>query len=148
MKSCQPARRLGSALAIVAAIAGDRRIVTERPAGASESVTLRAGQTVGVDAGRATVGFDRVESDTRCPVGHRCISAGQAIVRVWVETAGRSRVFALVRGPSRTMATVVSDYRIRLARLLPYPGANGSDSWSGYAATLVVTVPSGRPALP
>jgi hypothetical protein len=58
-----------------------------------EPFELRAGRSATLDEGLAIV-FDRVASDSRCPLDALCVSAGDAVVAVTISQAPPGRAVA------------------------------------------------------
>lgn len=104
-----------------------------------EPFQLRAGASAVLSDG-LTTSFDRVKSDSRCPMDALCVWAGDAVVAVSV---GRSRTGRVERelhcDPSRSEATYLA-YTIKLVSLAPYPRSDRRIRPGDYVATLTVTV--------
>jgi hypothetical protein len=84
--------------------------------------SLKPGQVAAAQDGRLRVGFDAVSSDSRCPKGEQCVWAGDATVRVWVESQGGARrTGELHTAPNLTRALAVSGQELLLVKLEPYP---------------------------
>ena len=95
---------------------------------ASSPLTLALGETVRLRNTDLFVRFDRVVSESRCPMGMLCIVAGEAIVEMTASERGRTETFLLhlagFEGQNDSSAPPVSalGHRFRLFSLDPYPG--------------------------
>ena len=99
--------------------------------------TLAPGGAARIDDASATVRFDRVTGDSRCPADAICIQGGDAIVNVTVTSTSGSRDHELHTG---TMAPVRhDDLTVSLVQLVPYPFSSGPIQPNDYRATLRVT---------
>ena len=89
------------------------------PSALGQEILLAPGQTARVADAAATIRFDEVASDSRCPADVMCITGGDAVVRVTVE----------VKGARTTLDLHTADLRpgqhqgltIALLSLSPYP---------------------------
>src|SRR5262245_37247672 len=95
---------------------------------ASSPLTLALGETVRLRNTDLFVRFDRVVSESRCPMGMLCIVAGEAVVEMTASERGRTQTFMLhltgLQGESDSSAPPVTvlGHRFRLFTLDPYPG--------------------------
>lgn len=89
-----------------------------------QQVVMNVGDQAEVDGGRFRVRFQEVISDSRCPRGHQCISAGQAKVRVWIEEGSNPGRSHMIAGPARVFHSVSKNYSIQMKSLEPYPEAS------------------------
>lgn len=119
---------LAAFAAAVLVMCGAPRQATARPHPAApapaQEITLKAGESAGVGAGGFTLVFERVESDSRCPEGARCVWAGDAIVRLAIEERDTSESRTIVRlhtNPRGTREVRHANVRIRLVSLEPRP---------------------------
>ena len=103
------------------------------------SFELRAGSSVSLDGG-LTMSFDRVASDSRCPMDAFCVWAGDAIVSVTVSRDGQKVNRDLHTQANGSEATY-SGYTIKLISLAPYPRAGRQIQPGDYVATLSVAAP-------
>jgi hypothetical protein len=98
---------------------------------------LAPGEAAFIDDATASVRFNRVSGDSRCPADVVCIQGGDAIVSVTVTTTSGSRDHELHTG---SMAPVRhDDLTITLVQLMPYPFSSGPIQPNDYRATLLVT---------
>ena len=98
---------------------------------------LAPGDSAYIDDAPATVRFNRVTGDSRCPADAVCIQGGDAIVSVTMTSTSGSREHELHTG---TMAPVRhDDLTITLVQLAPYPFSSGPIQPDDYRATLRVT---------
>ncbi len=92
-----------------------------RPDAFSTQVVLKSGEEIEVDGGRLRIGFTEVISDSRCPRGYRCISAGEAKIRLWSAEKGESRRWHTIAGPTRSTQSLSPRHSVQFAALDPYP---------------------------
>jgi hypothetical protein len=98
---------------------------------------LRSGASAILDGG-PTITFDRVASDSRCPMDALCIWAGDAIVAVSIsEGAGGSVHRELHTEAAGSEASYLA-YSIKLLALAPYPRSDRQIGPGDYVATLAV----------
>jgi hypothetical protein len=98
---------------------------------------LRAGTAAVLDGG-LKVTFERVPSDSRCPMDALCIRAGEALVALTISQDGRNAVARELRTDSAGSETSYSGYSIRLIGLAPYPRSDRQILPDDYVATLAV----------
>lgn len=131
-----------SATVVVAALSG--MVATAACSGpasapAATEYQLRIGDAVQLSAGGPRIGFDGVSSDSRCPEGERCIRAGDATVRLWLQqgAAAPRQMHELRLGPGLPPARVPAGaLDLHLLRLDPYPRAGRSIGIRDYVVTL------------
>lgn len=105
-----------------------------------ERIELRIGETAGIDTEELQVGFEDVLTDSRCPKGEQCITAGDATVRLWLRASSGARdTRDLHTSPVDVDAEGSLAYDVQLLGLAPYPVANRSIAKNEYIATFVVT---------
>ena len=98
---------------------------------------LRSGASAILDGG-LTITFDRVASDSRCPMDALCIRAGDAIVAVSIsQGAGGPVRRELHTDPVGSEASYLV-YSIKLLSLAPYPRSDLQIGPGDYVATLTV----------
>lgn len=89
------------------------------------------------------VGFDAVTADSRCPKGERCVWAGEATLRVWLQSgssARQTRELKLRPGmPAAEQAVQVQGNELRLLSLDPAPSSGRTLAAQDYTATLSVS---------
>lgn len=89
------------------------------------------------------VGFDAVIADSRCPKGERCVSAGDATVRVWLQQGTGPRVtreLHTATGAAQTASAL--GHELRLLSLEPYPVTGRAITNDRWVATLVLNTGS------
>jgi hypothetical protein len=99
---------------------------------AGDQVKVALGRSVRVPVAgpRTILTFDRVVSDSRCPMGALCFIAGEAVVELTVSDGTQSERFLLklsgMEGDSESSAPPVAalGHRFQLFRLDPYPAIN------------------------
>ncbi|MCG2618093.1 hypothetical protein LZZ85_27570 [Terrimonas sp. NA20] len=85
----------------------------------------------------ATVSFDEVVSDSRCPANSLCSWAGIAIARFTLRAGQKELPFMLSIMPGYPKQdTIINGYVIELSDLQPYPGMAGSDKKAPVQAEL------------
>lgn len=100
------------------------------------SFELRAGASANVEGGLA-MSFQRVMSDSRCPMDALCVWAGDATVVLTVSRDGQPVARELHTNPSNFEVSY-SDYTIKLISLAPYPRSDRQIRPEDYVATLSV----------
>jgi hypothetical protein len=120
---------------LASACAGHSASPSETPLG--PPFDLRAGTSAILDAG-LKVTFERVPSDSRCPMDALCIRAGEALVALTISQDGRNAVARELRTDSAASETTYSGYSIKLIALAPYPRSDRQILPEEYVATLAV----------
>ena len=116
--------------------AGSSTQPSQTPLG--EPFELRSGASAILDGG-LTITFDRVASDSRCPMNALCIWAGDALVLVTIsQNPGGSVQRELHTDTAEPDATYLA-YSIKLIALAPYPRTDREILPGDYVATLNVT---------
>lgn len=106
-----------------------------RPLG--QPFELHAGTSAIVDD-RLRVMFERVRSDSRCPLDALCIQAGEAIVVLKLLQPAAAQVEQELRTTPGFSETSFDSYLIRLVALAPYPRSTSQIRPEEYIATLTV----------
>jgi hypothetical protein len=102
-----------------------------------ERFSLKVGQSAQTRDGAWRVGFEGVGADSRCPKGEQCVWAGDATVRVWLQSGSGPRAAReLHTAPALAQATRVPGHELRLVLLEPYPVAARLPVMADYVATL------------
>lgn len=102
-----------------------------------DTVRIPVGQVAGFDHGRLTVAFEALEAESRCPTNVQCIQAGDAQVRLRLQTGDRKQPTSLhTNGQPRT--TDFYGYTVALADVEPHPGAYPGAAVAPPATALVV----------
>ena len=98
--------------------------------------SLRVGESA--RDGPLVIGFEGVTADSRCPKGERCIWAGDATVRVWLQQSdGPRRTHELHTAAIATQVENAPKHGLRLMRLDPVPISGKAIGQSEYVATIV-----------
>ena len=106
-----------------------------RPLG--QPFDVKAGTSVALTDGLKLT-FDRVRTDSRCPLDAICIQAGEAIVVLTLsQSAAASAERELRTTPAFSEASYLS-YVIKLVALAPYPRSTQQIRPEDYVATLTV----------
>lgn len=102
-----------------------------------EPFELRAGASAAVEGGLRLT-FERVPSDSRCPMDALCIRAGEALVALTISQDGRNAVARELRTDSTGADTTYQGYAVTLIALAPYPRSDRQIRPEDYVATLTV----------
>lgn len=113
---------VASCLAL-AALAACKSEGAVKPMELGQALTLKLGESGKLSADDLTVTFQAVPSDSRCPQGVQCVTAGEADVVLAVTLAGKRQDVTVKVGTDQAKATV-EPYAIRILKLDPYPVAN------------------------
>ena len=104
-----------------------------------EPSRIRVGQTLQVPDAGASLTFEAVRSDSRCPKGTQCIRAGEAVVALaWRDSKGESTVLTLNVPPGRGATRVWQGHAIEVVRLEPEAEADVRIAPGDYVVTLGV----------
>jgi hypothetical protein len=106
-----------------------------RPLG--QPFELHAGTSAIVEDG-VRVMFQRVRSDSRCPLDALCIQAGEAIVVLTLSQPAAAQVEQELRTTPAFSEVSYLSYVIRLVALAPYPRSTQQIRPEEYVATLTV----------
>jgi hypothetical protein len=99
--------------------------------------SLKAGEVALVAGQSLRIGFEDVTADSRCPKGERCVWAGEATVRVWLQQGEGPKAMRELRTTSGTVQSVhIAGHELRLVRLDPYPVTGKAIARQDYVATL------------
>ena len=99
---------------------------------------LRHGQSAVVQGG-LKVTFERVVSDSRCPMDAICVWAGEAVLGLTLSRGGGTPELREVRADSAAPEIEFSSYRIRAVSLAPYPRSDRKPAPEEFVATFTVT---------
>ena len=99
-------------------------------------VVVSVGSSASLPEASATIAFERVDGDSRCPADALCIQGGDAIVRIEVTTPAARVMYELHTGNQRPVAH--RDLTIHLVQLEPYPFSSHPIDPATYKATLRV----------
>src|SRR6187455_2085851 len=112
---------------------------TEPDAVVGKPFELKAGSVSTLPDG-TRLGFERVESDSRCPMDVVCVWAGDATISVTLNPAkGQTESREMHTQPTGSQISYAS-YTITLTALAPYPRSRREVPAAGYVATFVVAV--------
>ena len=101
-----------------------------------EPFSLKAGSSARV-SDIVTVKFERVVSDSRCPLDVLCITAGSALIEIVVTIGGGQATLGLTTDPPG-WNTIHGGFTFRLVELQPYPRASRPTPATDYVVTLNV----------
>ena len=110
-----------------------------------DSFTLKMGEQAAVRGTTLVVGFGRVLSDSRCPEGVQCVTAGDVVVSLSVGESGGKKMKLELRAGESPAATY-QRHVIRLLDVQPRPRENQKLSQRAYLVRLRVDdAQQGRP---
>jgi len=102
-----------------------------------QSFELRAGASAAIEGG-LQIKFERVPSDSRCPMDALCIRAGEALVALTVSQDGQNAASRELRTDGAASETTYLGFSIKLIALAPYPRSDRQILPEDYVATLAV----------
>ena len=106
---------------------------------AGRPFSLRVGETVRLTNESLQLGFDGVSADSRCPKGEQCVTAGDAIVRIWWRQGDAARQTRELHLDARAVRSArVGSLTLELLGLEPAPLTGRSIAPGAYVATLVL----------
>ena len=126
---------LGAALAA----AGCFNSPTGPDAAVGKPFELKAGAVAALPDG-ARLRFERVQSDSRCPIDVMCVWAGDAIISVTLNPVKGATASREMHTQPTGSQISYANYTITLTALAPYPRSNQEIPASGYIATFLVSV--------
>ncbi len=105
-----------------------------------ETISLSPGQSAEIAGENLEIAFHRVFSDSRCPTGTQCVTAGTAtVVMQFVGQDIESGRIEMFISPGGMVEIPVGDHTLHVLRLEPDPpSANGVDA-SDYRITFNVS---------
>ena len=129
------------ALVLMAALAaaGCYNSPTGPDAVSGKPFDLKAGAIAKLPDG-TSLKFERVQSDSRCPMDVMCVWAGDAIIAVTLNLAKGATEARELHTQQTGSQISYANYTITLSALAPYPRSNQEIPASGYIATFVVSV--------
>jgi hypothetical protein len=89
----------------------------------TDTLSIRLGQAMVVDAGRLELKFDTRVADSRCPATAVCVWAGDAHVRLTTRVAGAAATTSDLHSTTQPIKLKVDRYTITMVGMTPYPGA-------------------------
>jgi hypothetical protein len=105
-----------------------------------QSFELRAGASASVQGGLTMV-FERVASDSRCPMDAFCVWAGDATLALRLSRGTGQPAMRELHTQASGSEIVFATYSIKLVSLGPYPRSDRQIKPEDYVATLTVTTP-------
>jgi hypothetical protein len=104
-----------------------------------QSARLRAGEALQIGGARTSLTFVRVERDSRCPKGARCIRAGEAVVVFSLrEDDGRVSTVTFDIPPGGGASQSLRGYRVQIIGLDPQAETDVEIAPDGYVASITV----------
>lgn len=102
-------------------------------------ITLAPGESKSVPESKATLTFEGVSEDSRCPTGVTCVWEGDAAVRIRVEEpGGEPATYTLHTSDRFGREAVHGSIRVRLISVAPHPTADGPVKAEDYRVTFAV----------
>ncbi|MBE3072302.1 MAG: hypothetical protein IMZ67_04945, partial [Acidobacteria bacterium] len=101
-------------------------------------ITVPIGQTVTIAATSASVRFESVLEDSRCPADANCVWQGQAAVRLTVVASARQVSIELRSDPAAARTASVNGLRFEWVQLDPYPFSSRPTQPGDYRLTIRV----------
>ena len=89
----------------------------------TDTLSIRLGQSVVLDAGRLELKFDTRVADSRCPAAAVCVWAGDAHVRLTTRVAGAAAATSDLHSTTEPLKLKVDRYTITMVGMTPFPGA-------------------------
>ncbi len=102
--------------------------------------TLRFGESVSIGNAVATLTFDQVVQDSRCPTDVTCIRAGDVTLRLATANADGVTMVELTIGDRGEPAASFDGLRVTLLEVAPIPRSTGTIDPLSYSARLIVEV--------
>jgi hypothetical protein len=126
-----------AALAFTASILLEARVMTAP--GQEQTARARVGETLRIGGTNASLTFVRVERDSRCPKGARCIRAGEAVVIFSLrEEDGAVSTLTLEVPPGGGASQSFHGYRVQVVGLDPQAETDVEIAPSDYVAAIGV----------
>jgi hypothetical protein len=120
-------------LASLACAAGDPAEPTR-----DRDIRLSGGSSTTVEGTSLAIAFEAVRNDSRCPVGARCIRAGDATVALRLEGGGSDARTVELHTNDEPRQARQGSYVVMLVALAPQPVPGRSVTLADYEATLRV----------
>ncbi len=109
--------------------------------GAGQSITLKLGERASLGSGGASVIFERVVEDSRCPSNAQCLWQGRVVIAGSVTLDGQSLPFTLgtLKGFADAPASFsAGPYTLSIDAVEPYPETPEGIADEDYLLTLAV----------
>jgi hypothetical protein len=91
-----------------------------------EALTLKIAESGKLASDDLTITFKAVTSDSRCPQGVQCVTAGEADVVLAVEHGKKRQDVTVKVGAGADNKVTIEPFAIRILKLDPYPVAGQS----------------------
>ncbi|HMQ32464.1 MAG TPA: hypothetical protein PKD53_17160 [Chloroflexaceae bacterium] len=109
--------------------------------GGGGTITLALGETASLGADGASVSFERVVEDSRCPANAHCVWQGRVVVEGSVSVGGQTLPFTLgtLEGFADAPASVrAGPYTLSIAGVEPYPETPAGVPADAYVLSLAL----------
>ena len=126
------------ACGIIIATSGCAGIKTTSTVNPGASFTLAPGEAAVVKGADASIAFNKVTDDSRCPVDVTCVWAGDAHVEVAISRNGAPDETIILSMTPPKHETAVRNLRIRFVSLAPVPHQADPSPRRNYRAEFVV----------
>ena len=103
-----------------------------------QSARLRAGEALQIGGARTSLTFVRVERDSRCPKGARCIRAGEAVVVFSLREDDGVSTLTFEVPPGGGTSQSFRGYRVHIIGLDPQAETDVEIAPDGYVASITV----------
>ena len=129
------------AIAVLATTPSCRRTTAPQDVPTTSRATLAVGEAFAPAGTNLRISFDRVNSDSRCPIDVVCVQAGTAeiVISVREDRAGSASQSYVLRSFAEPREVVIGGYRVRLEDVTPSPRAGVPIATSAYRITLSAT---------
>lgn len=117
------------------AVSSDQPLV----ASTDQPVRLAVGESVTLSDSPWVLGFEGVESDSRCPRDVQCVWQGDAVVKLWLQEGSGERQDFELHTTQEPKEIQHGDLRVRLEQLEPYPESTSTIAADAYLATVRVS---------
>jgi len=130
-------RRTSAAVVFTAGLLLEGLVAAAPPQ--QESARLGVGETLQIGRAKTSLTFIRVERDSRCPKGARCIRAGEAVVVFSLrEDDGGVSTLTLEVPPGGGTSQSFRGYRVQIIGLDPQAETDVEIAPDGYVASITV----------
>ena len=116
-----------------------RPVATATDQDTGSQIILAPGESSHIPGTDATIAFETVVEDSRCPTGQTCIREGDAAVRLRIEKPDAApSTLTLHTGEPGAREADADGVNVRLVDVRPYPAGDTKPQQEEYRATLLV----------